>query len=136
MLQRTARFVNAQAHGPVRERSGEMCAETRMREIYNFWRRMDRESRIPNIRKLVQLVSTLTPSSAAAERAFSMLKHLFDLQQLQGGTLSDYVQAAVMARFRTGNLENEFVSVFFFDLSCIRAQTRRELHFAALPCTP
>ena len=103
-----ARFVNAQAQGPVRERSGEMCAVTRMREIYNFWRRMDRESRIPNIRKLAQLVFTLTPSSAAAERSFSMLMNLFDLQQLQGGTLSDYVQAAVMARFRTGNLENEF----------------------------
>jgi hypothetical protein len=37
-----------------------------------------------------------------------MLRHLFDLQQLQGGTLSDYVSAAVMSRFRTGNLENEF----------------------------
>ena len=81
---------------------------TRMREVYKFWRRMDRENRIPVIRKLVQLVFTLTPSSASAERAFSMLKHLFDLQQLQGGTLSDYVSAAVMARFRNGNVQNDF----------------------------
>ena len=61
-----------------------------------------------NSTSLAQRVFTLTPSSAAAERAFSMLKHLFDLRQFQGGTLSDYVQAAVMARFRTGNLENDF----------------------------
>ncbi len=79
-----------------------------MKEIYNFWRRMDRGHKIPNIRKLVQLILTLTPSSASAERSFSMLLHLFDMQQLYSGTLSDYVQAAVMARFRTGNLENDY----------------------------
>jgi hypothetical protein len=90
------------------QRSGSMCSEVRMREIYLFWRRMHQDSHCPMIRKLVQLVLTLTPSSAAAERSFSMLRHLFDLQQLQGGTLSDYVSAAVMSRFRTGNLENEF----------------------------
>ena len=102
------RFVIAHAQGPMNERSGEMCSVTRMQEIYNFWRRMDTEHKIPNIRKLVQLVLTLTPSSACAERSFSMLLHLFDMQQLYSGTLSDYVQAAVMARFRTANLENAF----------------------------
>jgi hypothetical protein len=90
------------------ERAGETSSETRMREVYKFWRRMDVENHTPLIRKLVQLVLTLTPSSASAERSFSMLKHLFDLQQLQGGTLSDYVSAAVCARFRSGNLANDF----------------------------
>ena len=61
--------------------------------IMKFWRANYHS--IPSIANLARYCMTLTPSSAAAERIFSILKQMFSLQQM-GNTLEDLVEAAVM----------------------------------------
>lgn len=58
-----------------------------------FWK----EARItlPCIAELAYIAFTLTPSSAAAERVFSLLKNMFTKQQMTSA-LTDYTTASVM----------------------------------------
>ncbi len=86
-------------------------SEERAVAIWKFWKIQCRESRLPHLRRLVQLAMTITPSSAAAERCFSFLKLAFDRQQLVGeerGALDDYAALSIMEQFKQGNLANKF----------------------------
>ena len=79
--------------------------------IWRFWKRLNRECRCPNLRRLAQLVLSIAPSSAAAERSFSMLKAYFTPQQLIGehrGALEDYIELMVAESFATNNKRNSF----------------------------
>ena len=61
----------------------------------NFWRQNHHS--FPEIAQLARYCMTLTPSSAAAERIFSILKQMFSLNQMHS-TLEDVVEASVMLR--------------------------------------
>jgi hypothetical protein len=79
--------------------------------IWNFWRQLLCVGDCPHLRRLVQLVLTIVPSSAACERCFSLLKSMFTAQQLVGeerGALEDSIALSVAARFILNNLENKF----------------------------
>jgi hypothetical protein len=79
--------------------------------IWKFWKRLHRESRCPQLRRLAQLVLSIAPSSAAAERSFSLLKAYFDSQQLIGehrGALQDYIETMIAQAFATNNKKNDF----------------------------
>ena len=79
--------------------------------IWRFWKRLNRECRCPNLRRLAQLVLSIAPSSAAAERSFSLLKAYFTPQQLIGehrGALEDYIELMVAESFATNNKRNSF----------------------------
>ena len=52
---------------------------------------------IPTWALAMQIVGSFTPSSAAAERVFSLLKSMFGDMQMT--TLADYIQAALMLRY-------------------------------------
>ena len=59
----------------------------------NFWR--TKWSDIPNIAKVARFCITLSPSSASAERVFSVVKSMFAVQQMTQ-TLEDHTEASVM----------------------------------------
>lgn len=63
--------------------------------LLRWWR--DRALRLPALYKIFRLVILYQPSSAAAERLFSMLGSLFNEQQ--GRAFADYRRAAVMLRY-------------------------------------
>ena len=86
-------------------------AEHRNVSIWSFWRRLDRECSCPWLRRLAQLILSIVPSSAAAERSFSLLKSYFQSQSLVGdarGALEDYIELSVATSFATGNKKNKF----------------------------
>ena len=58
-----------------------------------FW--IDRFARLPNLAKFARYCFTLTPSSAGAERVFSILKNAFSVGQMRR-SLEDYTECAVM----------------------------------------
>ena len=58
-----------------------------------FWK--NNRIYIPNIAKVARIAFILTPSSAAAERVFSMLKRHMTKQQMTSA-LADYTQAGCM----------------------------------------
>ena len=60
-----------------------------------FW--ANNGSKFPTWARAMQIVGTFTPSSAAAERVFSMLKLMFG--HLQASSLADMIQAALMLRY-------------------------------------
>jgi len=74
--------------------------EDKLTAIMGFWKTKWHD--IPTIAKLARYCMTLTPSSAAAERVFSVLKQLFSLNQMKT-TLQDYVETAVMMRYNKYN---------------------------------
>ncbi len=79
--------------------------------IWKFWKRLNTENRCPKLRHLAQFVLSITPSSAAAERCFSLLKAYFDSQQLVGdqrGALQDYIEIMIATAFATNNKKNDF----------------------------
>jgi hypothetical protein len=60
---------------------------------------------------LAQLVLSIAPSSAAAERSFSLLKAYFDSQQLTGeyrGALQEYIELMIATSFANNNKNNDF----------------------------
>ena len=71
--------------------------EDKLEAIMGFWKTKWHD--IPTIEKLARYCKTLTPSSAAAERVFSVLKQLFSLLNQMKTTLQDYVETAVMMRY-------------------------------------
>jgi len=86
-------------------------AQHRNVAIWKFWKRLHRESRCSQLRRLAQLVLSIAPSSAAAERSFSLLKAYFDSQQLTGerrGALQDYIETMIAQAFATNNKKNDF----------------------------
>jgi hypothetical protein len=88
-------------------------AEHRNVAIWSFWKRLHRECACPWLRRLAQLVLSIVPSSAAAERSFSLLKNYFQSQQLVGdmrGALEDYIELSVATSFATSNKNNKFHS--------------------------
>ena len=96
------------------DRDPDKTAEHRNVAIWNFWRRLDRDSSCPRLRRLAQLVLSIVPSSAAAERSFSLLKSYFQSQSLVGdarGALEDYIELSVATSFATGNKKNKFHGV-------------------------
>jgi hypothetical protein len=79
--------------------------------IWKFWKRLHRENRCPKLRRLAQLVLSIAPSSAAAERSFSLLKAYFDSQQLTGehrGALQEYIELMIATSFANNNKNNDF----------------------------
>ena len=54
-------------------------------------------NKFPTWAKTARMVFALTPNSASAERAFSMLKHMFG--DTQGGAIGDYLEAALMLKY-------------------------------------
>ena len=58
-----------------------------------FWG--DRFARLPNLAKFARYCFTLTPSSAGAERVFSILKNTFSVRQMRW-SLEDYTECSVM----------------------------------------
>ena len=58
-----------------------------------FW--MDRFARLPNLATFARYCFTLAPSSAAAERVFSILKNSFSVSQMRR-SLEDYTECSVM----------------------------------------
>ncbi len=79
--------------------------------IWKFWKRLDRQNRCPKLRRLAQLVLSIAPSSAAAERSFSLLKAYFTAQQLVGdhrGALEDYIELTIAQSFADNNKKNAF----------------------------
>ena len=67
----------------------------KLQAIMKFWETKWHD--IPNIANLARYCMTFTPSSAAAERVFSVLKQFFSLNQMKK-TLEDYVETAVMMK--------------------------------------
>ena len=59
--------------------------------------RRRRHVRVLRILGDVQIVGSLTPNSAAAERVFSMLKQMFGDTQMRA--LMDMIQAALMLKY-------------------------------------
>ena len=54
---------------------------------------------------------SIVPSSAAAERCFSLLKAYFESQQLVGdrrGALEDYIEQMIAMAFEENNKKNDF----------------------------
>jgi hypothetical protein len=86
-------------------------AAHRNKAIWNFWRRLDAGNLCPHLRRLAQLVLSIVPSSAAAERCFSLLKAFFESQQLVGearGALEDYIEQMIAMSFEKSNKKNPF----------------------------
>ena len=54
-------------------------------------------SEFPTWAKAARMVFSFTPSSAASERVFSLLKQLFGDQQLS--SLMDYIQGSIMLNY-------------------------------------
>jgi len=83
----------------------------RNKAIWNFWRGLDANNVCPHLRRLAQLTLSIVPSSAAAERCFSLLKAFFDSQQLVGdrrGALEDYIEQTIAMSFEENNKNNAF----------------------------
>ena len=96
---------------PGNDRDELKTAEHRNVAIWRFWKRLDRENRCPKLRRLAQLVLSIAPSSAAAERSFSLLKAFFTSQQLVGehrGALEDYIEIMIAQSFADNNRKNSF----------------------------
>lgn len=70
------------------------------RDIMPFWR--SNAGLLPTWSAMARAFATLTPSSAAAERVFSILKNSFGRRQT--GSLEDYVSAACMLQFNRTRL--------------------------------
>lgn len=86
-------------------------SDNRNQRIWLFWQRILNLGECPHLRKLVQLILTIVPSSACCERCFSLLKHMFTTQQLIGeqrGVLEDNIGLSVAAKFKANNLANAF----------------------------
>ena len=60
-----------------------------------WWRQ--HAERLPHWAKAVKLVLLVQPSSASAERVFSLLRTAFSDQQ--EGALQDYIEASVMLQY-------------------------------------
>ena len=71
-----------------------------MYETCRFWKSV--YTSLPNTAKFARLCFTIVPSSAAAERVFSMLKAVFSIQQLTC-SLTDYIQGSVTLRYNKSN---------------------------------
>jgi hypothetical protein len=54
---------------------------------------------LPNLANFTRYCMTMTPSSAAAERVFSMLKNSFTIGQMRQ-SLEDYTEGSVMMQYR------------------------------------
>jgi hypothetical protein len=83
----------------------------RNKTIWNFWRSLDANNLCPHLRRLAQLTLSVSPSSAASERCFSLLKAYFDAQQLIGnqrGALEDYIEQMIAMNFEENNKKNAF----------------------------
>ena len=83
----------------------------RNKAIWNFWRSLHANNLCPHLRRLAQLTLSVAPSSAAAERCFSLLKAYFEAQQLVGdqrGALEDYIEQMIAMNFEESNKKNAF----------------------------
>ena len=64
-------------------------------DIVEWWKL--HEAQLPNWAKACQMVLLVQPSSAAAERVFSILTNSFSAQQYS--SLEDYIQLSVMLQY-------------------------------------
>jgi hypothetical protein len=83
----------------------EGTAKVQMEKCVQFWK--CNSSALPAISKFAQYCFTLTPSSAAAERVFSILKNSFSVSQMRT-TLEDYTQCSVMLQHNANDVEKEY----------------------------
>ena len=79
---------------------------TQMERSSTFWTGV--HSRLPHLAKLARFCFSLTPSSAGAERVFSMLKNSFTINQLRS-SLEDYTACSVMLQHNKKKNEKTFV---------------------------
>jgi hypothetical protein len=68
-----------------------------MEESLKFWRNPSVRQRIPMLSKVARHCMIYVPSSASAERVFSILKSSFDIAQMQAA-LEDYTTVATIIR--------------------------------------
>ena len=64
-------------------------------KVFKWWQ--NHHSEFPTWAKAARMVFSFTPSSAASERVFSLLKQLFGDQQLS--SLMDYIQGSIMLNY-------------------------------------
>ena len=65
------------------------------KDVLLFWANHGKE--FPTWALAMQVVGSFTPNSAAAERVFSLLKHVFGDTQM--ASLADMIQSALMLRY-------------------------------------
>ena len=68
----------------------------KLQYIMKFWKAHWQD--IPTIAKLERYCITITPSSAGAERVFSIMKRMFSKNQMTAA-LQDYTEASVMLAY-------------------------------------
>ena len=66
-------------------------------DVIKWWKSHEADGRLPSWTRACRLVLLVQPSSAAAERVFSMLTNAFSTQQ--ESSLEDYVQFSVMLQY-------------------------------------
>ena len=77
-----------------------------MERSSTFW--VGVHSRLPHLAKLARFCFSLTPSSAGAERVFSILKNSFTINQLRS-SLEDYTACSVMLQHNIKTNQITFV---------------------------
>ena len=70
--------------------------DIQMERCSTFWRQY--LDVLPNMSNFARYCLTMTPSSAAAERVFSMLKNSFSIGQMRQ-SLEDYTEGSVMLQY-------------------------------------
>ena len=81
--------------------------EYEMAASLRFWRSYTVRQRIPSLSKVAQHCMLYVPSSAAAERVFSILKANFELAQMHAG-LQDYTMLATILRCNENSEKHPF----------------------------
>ena len=71
-------------------------------DIMEWWRPQEENDRIPHWTRTCRLVLLVQPSSAAAERVFSLLNNAFNSQQ--ESSLEDYLQLSVVLQYNCRNV--------------------------------
>ena len=66
-------------------------------DVMDWWKGLEERNAMPHWTRTCKLVLLVQPSSAAAERVFSLLNNSFNSQQ--ESSLEDYLQLSVMLQY-------------------------------------
>ena len=91
---RAVQLFGTQRHE--RDENNILTFHFKLEAIMKFWQ--NNYSLFPNIAKVARFCMTLCPSSAAAERVFSVMKNMFSKQQLTT-MLEDYSETGLMLAY-------------------------------------
>ena len=78
------------------DKDGNLTFALKLKAIMKFWQ--NNYSSFPKIAKVARFCMTLCPSSAAAERAFSVMKNMFSKQQ-STTMLEDYSETGLIMAY-------------------------------------